>query len=122
MLREEYKDKASEVRSADKEDEKEYYKKKMSEDIPANRAWRVVKDILKLTKNLTPSTITKDGVHITNPQTIANTFNNFFVNKVENLKKQTNPTPDNHPTQRLKDSLKKRGCTPPPFSLKPISK
>ena len=52
---------------------------------------------------------------------MANIFNQFFLDKVQILREKTRSAPGVHPIQRLRESLERRKCSPPPFSLKPIT-
>ena len=60
--------------------------------------------------------------HITNPQTLAQTFNNFFKQKVDILRQKTNQPAVVPPTQRLREWLSKRSSPPPMFQIKEINK
>ena len=55
---------------------------------------------------------------ITEEQELANTFNNFFVDKVEKLKDNINPNMVKDPLEKLKAKLEGKNLK---FSLKPVT-
>ena len=121
ILLKEHKIKVKEFKKAAKKDKKEHYEKNSSDEVTVSKAWRTARDILGITKNLSPSIITHEGEQISNPTRMANIFNRFFVEKVQKLRNKTISHPSIDPVQRLRDGLEKRDCNPPPFSLKPIT-
>ena len=122
ILGAEFKVKAAEVKAAVKKDKKEHFKNKTGHEASSKSAWKVTRELLGMTKNLSPTSITIEENLESNPTTIANTFNKFFINKVKELKRNTRSTPKIDPIQRLRHSLMQRNITPPLFQLKPIDK
>ena len=122
-----FKKKGREIKKALSEDEREYFSKDFGEiSNPAN-AWKTAKVILGVNSSLAPTVIKSKNEKgeteiITNPLKMANIFNNFFRQKVKNLREETNRPPKVPPGQRLQRWLEKMGTTPPPFQLKPIKK
>ena len=57
---------------------------------------------------------------VNNPERIASIFNEFFVQKVKNLRQKSRKEPLTPPVERLRKWLAERDEPPPPFSLKKI--
>ena len=117
---------SKQLKKAVEKDEKEYYKKDFGENMDSSSAWRTAKVILGVNNNLAPTVIKKvddkGAVEmVTNPQKLANMFNNFFRKKVELLRQKTNKPPTVQPAERLKKWLDSRANPPPPFELKIIN-
>ena len=120
-LLKEFKYKAREVKKSVKKDKKEHLEKNMGEDVSVNHLWKTARDFLGIEKNLSPSVIRHgDGV-TSNPNMIANTFNNYFLEKVKKLRMKTAEPPTLDPIQRLKSWMKKRPQPPPQFKLKELN-
>ena len=102
-----------------KKDNKEYYEKNMDGDTTVTNAWKTAKNMLGINKNLSPTTINQNGDSINSPVKIANIFNQFFIDKVQNLHRKTDSEPSVNPVQRLKNWLQPRGELPV-FHLKTV--
>ena len=122
-LMEEFKEKAKQVKKAVENDKKEAYMKDLGDAATSKGAWRTAKNLLGMTKNLAPTTLKddQDGM-ITNPLNIATKLNSFFIQKVTNLRNQTDNPPTIDPVTRLQQWLNHREERPPPFKIKEISK
>ena len=106
-------------------DEKEYYAKDFGDTQDTAKAWRTAKVLLGMNKNLTPTSIKnkdEDGQleYVTNPQKLADMFNQYFKSKVDNLRKKTDQPPKIPPCERLEHWLSQRTNPPPFFQLKEI--
>ena len=64
-----------------------------------------------------PSKLFQDGVIITSPARLAWSMNDFFINKVRQLKSRI-PHTEADPLGKLKDVMKDRHCT---LSLRPVT-
>ena len=123
VLLEEFKIKAKEVRKAVKFDKKQGQISSLSDQTTSKEAWKSVRNILGMNKNMAPSAIKdKDGALVTNPSKLASMFNNYFIEKVKLLRIKTDSPPKIDPVARLEQWLTKRGEPPPPFTLKEISR
>ena len=83
QLGKEIKIKSKEILKAIQKDEMEYFEAGLSDEVDVNTAWKTANELLGNKKNLAPTAIEdigKDGVKetITNPQRLANIFNQFF--------------------------------------------
>ena len=63
-----------------------------------------------------------DGKVISSPEKLAEAFNNVFLDKVENLKKNISDEETLDPKLRLANSLRKKFEVVPEFELRPITK
>ena len=59
--------------------------------------------------------------YVTNPEKLANKFNEYFKSKVDKIRETTNQPPKIQPTERLQQWLAKRSTPPPPFQLRRIN-
>ena len=124
-VKKEFNKKNKEVKKAILEDKKNYFKTRFNEGDSRN-AWRTANDLLGTVKNLSPTIILhrdeEDDAQnmITNPERIAEIFNEFFIQKVRKLRQKSRMNPSIRPAERLRKWLRKRESPPPPFSLKTI--
>ena len=118
----EYKIKRNEVKSRLKAEETEYFRHKFHDNkMSIKNVWKTVYGILGKQENRAPSCIRKDGKVITDPKTLATTFNKIFQNKVRKLRNLTTTNPKVDPSDRLKAWLDSKGAVIPNFSLEPIN-
>ena len=115
-----------EIKVAAVNDEKEYFKKDFGDNQDTSKAWKTAKVILGMNKNLMPTAIKNkdkngDFELVTNPQKLADMFNQYFKSKVDKLREKTNQPPSVPPSERLQRWLEKRSSPPPPFQLKEIN-
>ena len=68
--------------------------------------WNVVKEVINPRKENNWNIITEDGGNIIAEKEVAEAFNEFFINKVEDLKKNIEPTHVEDPLVRLTAKLK----------------
>ena len=105
-------------------DKTEYYKGKFyNKEASVGSIWNTVNDYLGTSQKShsnTPSMLIQNNTAFTAPRDVANTFNNFFLNKVENLTRQTNGAPTIEPSERLKKWLDSKGEALAEFKLAPI--
>ena len=116
-----------EIIKAIHKDEKDYYEAGLSDKVDVSTAWKTANELLGNKQNLSPSAIKeagKDGrpESISDPQKIAEIFNQFFRRKVKLLRNKTSQPPRIPPTMRLRKWLEKRQQPPPPFTLREIDK
>ena len=127
VLEQEAKRLSKEIKRLLKVDEREYYMKDFGEKIDPIVAWRTANEIMGNNKNLAPTAIKEmdengEPTIITNPQKLAEMFNNFFRSKVDNLRAKTNQPPVTPPSLRLQRWLAKREKDLPEFNLKEIDR
>ena len=114
-----------EVKRRMKKDKTNYFEEKFKE-CDSKNVWRTANEILGSVKNLSPTNILHkeeaqcDPEMVNNPERIAGIFNEFFVQKVKNLRQKTRKEPLIPPVERLKKWLSERDEPPPPFTLKKI--
>ena len=125
QLKKEFNRKNKEVKRRMKEDKKNYFEEKFKE-CDSKNVWRTANELLGSVKNLSPTNILhKEEVDcnpkmVTNPERIASIFNDFFVQKVKNLRQKSMKEPLIPPVERLRKLLAQRDEPPPPFTLKKI--
>ena len=83
-----------------------------------NEIWNVAKDIINPKKEITWSLKKENDELITDKVEIANTFNNIFVSKIEQLKENIDTTLKEDPIIRLKKSMTTNKAR---FTIKPTS-
>ena len=81
-----------------------------------NAVWSTVKTWLKWGNKGPPSRLAVNGDIISKPVEVATAMNEFFVNKVKNLKESIPPSKDD-PCKTLEEVMKTRDCT---FTIKPV--
>ena len=114
-----------EIKKAITNDRRDYFNKDFGENCDRSNAWKTARVILGQNNNLLPTEIKNidaNGCHeqVTNPERLAELFNNFFKKKVDRLREKTDQQPTIPPEVRLQEWLSKRSCPPPPFELKEI--
>ena len=125
QLKKEFNRKNKEVKRRMKEDKKNYFEEKFKE-CDSKNVWRTANELLGSVKNLSPTNILhkEEGdcnpKMVNNPERIASIFNDFFVQKVKNLRQKSRKEPLTHPVERLRKFLAQRDEPPPPFILKKI--
>ena len=102
-----------------KKDNTDYFEKNTNDEENIANAWKTAKDMLGITKNLSPTTVNVNGDNVTNPSKLANIFNQFFIQKVKDLRQKTGSNTTIDPVQRLRTWLEPRGELPV-FQIKPI--
>ena len=120
-LMKEFKSKAKEVKKSVKKDKKEHLEKNLGDDVSVNKLWKSARDFLGIEKNLSPTVIRNGEGATSNPTMMANTFNNYFLEKVKKLRAKTAEPPTFDPILRVKSWIKKRKKPPPPFRLKELN-
>lgn len=82
------------ITKMNRQKKKYYYQSKILEcKNDSKKLWKTLKEVVgKESINKVPSFIEVEGVFITKPRDIANYFNNFFINKVESITSQMQPT------------------------------
>ena len=99
----------------------------MDDRVDISTAWKTANELLGNKKNLAPTAIKEVGENgeteiVTNPQKLANLFNNFFRRKVEKLRMKTNQPPEIPQAERLRQWISTRSESLPYFQLKEIDK
>ena len=120
------KDLGKEIKKSIVSDKKEYFEKDFGDIRDTSKAWQTAKVILGMNKNVMPVSIKVSGKngeveYVTNPEKLANKFNEYFKSKVDKLRETTNQPPKIQPTERLQQWLAKRSTPPPPFQLRRIN-
>ena len=88
--------------------------KEASGDI--NKTWSKVKSWLGWSSGGPPTQLFENGLLLNKPSSLAKCMNEFFINKVRNLRENLPPSPFN-PLELLKKLMKNRTCS---FSLQPV--
>ena len=97
-------------------DTKESSAKKITESNDPAMVWKQVSDVIN-PRSSEPMKIIIDDQEIEDEEKIANAFNEFFVNKVQKLSDNIDPTLKDNPTHELEAKMQgKRNY----FQLKPI--
>ena len=119
-LLKEYKILRNKVRHAVVKDRVNFYKGQFTDkSMNVKQAWKLAYDILGKSITRSPSKINFQNSIVTQPKEIANAFSKIFVDKVENLRKQTDRLSTINPISRLKNWISKRPCIPE-FKLEQI--
>ena len=117
-----YKILRNEIESSLEGDEKEYYKKKFKDEtMDTKKAWSTAYEMLGRKADLSPKQIKLNGKLISGPQTLADSFNFIFSNKVKKLIKTLAGEVLENPCHRLSRWLQKRSNPIPIFELKEIT-
>ena len=82
-----------------------------------NEVWKVAKEIINPMKENNWS-MKINNIITDDPVEISNTFNSYFVKKIEDLKENIDPTLKSDPLNKLKENLKNKKCK---FELKTVS-
>ena len=82
-----------------------------------NEIWKIVKDITN-PKNENKLKLTENNEEISDEGKVADTFNNFFVEKINKLKENIDSRYIEDPLQRLKKKMEGRNIK---FSLKQVT-
>ena len=112
-----YKNLRNSTTSALKDAKKDWESKRI--DNVANQPrdmWANLKRIMKWKSSGPPTQLVKDGIVVTSPSELANTMNEFFIEKVKNFEKNL-PPPTGYPLAHLKEIMKNRTCH---FSFHPV--
>ena len=83
--------------------------------------WSTVYQVLGQTKNLSPVQLMVNGLAVTSPRAMANSFNDIFIKKVQDLKNGITDQIVENPINRLKRWISKRGEDIPIFNFQPIT-
>ena len=107
------KDLGKEIKKAAAEDKRAYFNKDFKECCDRSNAWKTAKVILGINDNISPTSIkikdtSGEVQYLTNPEKLAEVFNNFFKQKVDLLRSTTNQPPVIPPVKRLEAWLKTR--------------
>ena len=122
-LLDEFKNKRNETKEKVEEDRIEYNKKEFEETRSSNDVWKSAYKILGQDSNKAPSQICENGRLINAPEEMANTFNEIFINKVNNIREKVrNHDAKINPIQRLKNWLLQRQNPLPQFEIKTLTK
>ena len=73
-----------------------------------NETWKIAGEIRNPLQENAWSMSDKDGSKVTDEQTIANNFNNFFTEKINNIKKEIDPKLVQDPLTKLKEKMEKK--------------
>ena len=91
--------------------------KRISEAKNEGETWKVVNDIIR-PKSETKITISTPVGDVSDEQEVANSFNRFFVDKIELLKENIDPDYVKDPLEKIKEKIKNKNLN---FSVKPVS-
>ena len=93
-----------------RKDKKEWEEKKFQcEENSSSDMWRTVKGWLGWQTGGPPTQLYHDGSLISTPAGLSSTMNEFFISKVNNLRKKI-PSVDSDPLRYLKDAMSDRSC------------
>ena len=87
-----------------------------SNNSPA-KLWKSVKGIIGWGNTGPPTKLFHGGKYISSPAGLATTLNNFFINKVKNLRASI-PLANSDPLSKLLESMKNRKCS---FNIKMVT-
>ena len=123
ILLEEFKRKRNEVKVKSQDDQEEYIKKEFDGNQSSSNMWKSVYKIFGMNSSKAPTQINDNGIVITSPELMANTFNRIFVDKVRKIREKACEIVVNiDPIQRLRSWLNKRPAPLPNFEIKTISR
>ena len=104
-------------------EEIKYYEGKFdNKNTSTSEVWRTAYEILGQIKDLSPRQILHNGSCISSPEKLANAFNDIFLRKVQNLKKDIPVDTNAEPLERLRRWLNLRKNPVAPFDLQPLNK
>ena len=83
-----------------------------------NEIWKIISDINN-PKTSQTITLIENGVEITSEKEVADTQNNYFLNKINDLKNGIDPNRIEDPLAQLKKKMAKQNV--PKFELKPVT-
>ena len=91
--------------------------KRISEAKNEGETWKIVNEIIR-PKSETKITISTPVGDMSDEQEVANSFNRFFVDKIELLKENIDPDYVKDPLEKIKEKIKNKNLN---FSVKPVS-
>ena len=115
-----YKKKRNKVTILLKTAEKVYHDKKFGEESFSKTVWRTAYDVFGNQRTSFPSQILHWGRLLSNPKVIAAEVNQFFVDKIRQLKKEFASDDTEDPTIELKKFLSKINIPRDGFNLKEL--
>ena len=107
ILIKQYKSLRNRVTNQLRKEQVEYNSKRIEEANLDREQWRVVNEAINPKKETKWNIKTKDDTNVSDEFQVAELFNEFFVEKVENLKASINPNLVEDPLTRLKEKIKK---------------
>ena len=117
ILHERYKKLRNRITNAVRKDNINYNGDRIRRAKKDDEVWKVVNEIMKPKEDKT--WILKEGEEIiTDEKEIADIFNQFFINKIETLKKNIDKTQIRDPLEKLEEKVKHRGLK---FTLRQVS-
>ena len=117
VLHQKYKRLRNRVNSMVKSDTIKYNDERVEKACDENEIWRIVKEVTS-PKNESKWTLIEEGKTINDEQEVAEIFNDFFINKISNIKDNIDQNRVEDPIKRLEEKLKKRKLQ---FSLKAVT-
>ena len=107
ILMKQYKSLRNRVTGQLRKEQVEYNSKRIEEANSEKELWRVANEAINPKKETKWNIKAKDDTNISDELQVAELFNEFFVEKVENLKAGINPNLIEDPLTRLKEKMEK---------------
>ena len=117
VLHQKYKRLRNKVNSMVKNDTIKYNDERVDKAANENEMWKIVKEVTS-PKNDTKWSLIEDGKLIDDEIEVAEVFNDFFINKIKDIKTNIDSSKIEDPIRRMKEKLKDRKLH---FSLKTVS-
>ena len=111
VLLKQYKSLRNRVTSKIRKENVDYNNNRIEEAANEKELWNIANDVMNPRKESDWKIIDDEGKEITEERDVAETFNRFFVEKVEDLKRGIDKTLIEDPLQRLKERMKNNACT-----------
>ena len=111
VLLRQYKALRNRVTSKIRKDNIDYNNNRIEEANNEKELWNITNDVINPRKESDWRIMNKEGKIITEEKEVAETFNKFFVEKVEDLKHGIDKTLIEDPLVRLKERMKNNTCT-----------
>ena len=101
-----YKVLRNKVTSQIRKENVDYNNNRIDEAKNEGELWKVAKEVLNPRKETEMKMVDENGTEMTDEQEIAESFNSFFTDKIEKLKKNIEPSMIEDPLTRLKEKMK----------------
>ena len=118
VLIKQYKLQRNKVTAQIRKENVEYNNNRIEEATNEGELWKIANDVINPNKEKEWKIKKENGEMLTEETEVAEAFNNFFINKVESLKKNIDKTLIEDPLARLKERMKNNKTT---LEFKPVS-
>jgi exonuclease III len=106
ILLQQYKTLRNQVTSKIRKENTDYNNNRIEEATNEKELWSIANDVLNPRKDTEWNVVDRDGENVKDESKVAEIFNEFFINKVEQLKKGIDPTIVEDPMVRLRGKMK----------------